>query len=127
MPDYLKRLRKKAKRGHRGFPIATLAFYGPSSERASKVAVGILRFETDKPNMRTWHAADGDVRTDEAIAAEILAHLEHHGVLSVAMSPGIVGCPHEQGVDYNGEWCEDPACAYWFKRDRITGKRVAKP
>jgi len=32
-------LAKRAKRGFRGYPVATIAFYGPSPERASKVAV----------------------------------------------------------------------------------------
>ena len=35
-------LRKKANRGFRGYPVATMAFYGPDDEVASKVAVGIL-------------------------------------------------------------------------------------
>ena len=35
-------LEKKARRGFRGYPVATLAFYGPNDERASKVAVGIV-------------------------------------------------------------------------------------
>ena len=36
------RLRKKVRRGFRGYPVATIAFYGPDDRRASKVAVGIL-------------------------------------------------------------------------------------
>ena len=39
---FLKRLRKKARKGMRGWPAATIAFYGPDLVRASKVAVGIL-------------------------------------------------------------------------------------
>jgi len=38
-------LAKRAKRGFRGYPVATIAFYGPSLERASKVAVGIVERE----------------------------------------------------------------------------------
>lgn len=41
-------LKKKARRGFRGYPAATIAFYGPDDTRASKVAVGIVE------------AADGD-------------------------------------------------------------------
>jgi len=36
---------KKANRGFRGYPVATVAFYGPDDRRASKVAVGILPSE----------------------------------------------------------------------------------
>ena len=32
-----KRLTKKAKKGFRGFPVATVAFYGPDNRRASKL------------------------------------------------------------------------------------------
>jgi hypothetical protein len=39
------RLEKQAKRGDRGFPVGTVAFYGPDASRASKVAVGIIPYE----------------------------------------------------------------------------------
>jgi hypothetical protein len=38
-------LAKKAKAGNRGFPIGTVAFYGPDDTRASKVAVGLIAAE----------------------------------------------------------------------------------
>jgi hypothetical protein len=38
---FFKRLRKKARKGLRGWPIATIAFYGPNLTQATKVAVGI--------------------------------------------------------------------------------------
>ena len=36
-----KRLRKRAKRGLRGYPVATAALYGPDDTRATKLPVGI--------------------------------------------------------------------------------------
>ena len=42
-----KRLTKKAKKGFRGFPVATVAFYGPDDRRASKLAVGIVLAENE--------------------------------------------------------------------------------
>ena len=36
---FLKRLRKKARKGMRGWPMATIAFYGPNLSQATKVAV----------------------------------------------------------------------------------------
>jgi hypothetical protein len=121
----IKRLRKKAKRGMRGWPMATVAFYGPDASRASKVAVGIIMAEDEEPReMQEWKLAAGDVRNDVAIGAEILEFMEKHGVMSVVMSDGLMGCPHQEGIDYEGEWCPDPACAYWYKRDRLTGKRI---
>jgi hypothetical protein len=42
---FLKRLRKKARKGLRGWPIATVAFYGPNLSQATKVALGIVPSE----------------------------------------------------------------------------------
>src|SRR4051812_40666798 len=44
----IKRLGKKVKRGFRGYPVATVAFYGPDRTRASKVAV-VKRLEDRVP------------------------------------------------------------------------------
>lgn len=116
------RLSKKAKRGFRGYPAATLAFYGPNAEFASKIAVGIVQEEDGEPDMHRWHATGPDVRADREIEAAVLDLLEKEGVKSVAMVDKIIGCPHEQGVDYEGDWC--PECPYWHGRDRFTGERV---
>lgn len=42
-PD--KWLRKKTKQGMRGYPVGTIAFYGPDNRRASKVAVSVIPYE----------------------------------------------------------------------------------
>ena len=36
---FLKRLRKKARKVLRGWPIATIAFYGPNLSQATKITV----------------------------------------------------------------------------------------
>ena len=38
-------LGKQSRRGFRGYPVATVAFYGSDDRRATKVAVGIVRAE----------------------------------------------------------------------------------
>ena len=121
----LKRLGKKTKKGFRGYPVGTIAFYGPDDKRASKVAVGIIRGKDQEAEMRRWLVDEGDVRRDDAVLAEVVAHLEQAGVKSVAMVDGIFGCPHEEGVDYEGETC--PMCPFWADRDRFTGKKRAGP
>jgi hypothetical protein len=105
----LKRLRKKAKKGTRGWPVGTVAFYGPDLARASKVVAGIIPHEgAETSEIRTWFATNGgDVRTDAAIAAEILDFLASQGALTVAMTDRIIGCPHQEGIDYEGVWCPD--------------------
>ena len=120
---FLKRLRKKARKGMRGWPMATIAFYGPNLNQATKVAVGIMPSENaEVKELRDWKVDRPDIRTDPTIAREILEFMEKHGVLSVAMTDGIIGCPHQQGIDYEGEWC--PICEFWHGRDRFTGERV---
>jgi hypothetical protein len=53
---FLKRLRKKAKKGLRGWPLATIAFYGPNLSQATKAAVGIIPSENaEAEEMRAWH------------------------------------------------------------------------
>jgi hypothetical protein len=118
---FRKRIGKKARRGFRGWPTATIAFYGPDLGRASKVAVCIFRFEGDEDgDMRAWLSDETDVRHDPAISLEILQFIEDHDARSVAMTDGIIGCPHQEGIDYEGEWC--PVCEFWKGRDRFTGE-----
>ena len=118
-----KRLRKKAKRGFRGYPVATIAFYGPDDRFASKVAVGIVAGEGEETlALERWFSEGIDVRNDPEIGEGILQFIEQHDVRSVALADGIVGCPHEEGVDYQGETC--PKCPFWANRDRWTGKII---
>ena len=120
-----KRLSKKAKKGMRGWPIATIAFYGPDASRATKVVVSVIPSEDAEPSeMRDWQIVHGDVRKKPEIAAEMIAFMEGHGARSTVVADGLLGCPHQEGIDYEGEYCPDPACAFWHGRDRFTGKLV---
>jgi hypothetical protein len=95
---FLKRLRKKARRGLRGWPLATIAFYGPNLNQATKVTVGIVPTENaEVAELRDWKVDRGDIRTDPGIAREILEFIDEHQVLSVAMTEGIIGCPTNKG------------------------------
>jgi len=95
---FLKRLRKKARKGLRGWPIATIAFYGPNLSQATKVAVGIVPFENAEPQeLRDWKVDHGDIRADVDVVREILEFIEKHSVLSVAMTDAIIGCPTRKG------------------------------
>jgi len=125
MPEdrFLKRLSKKARKGMRGYPVATIAFYGPNLSRATKVAVGILRSDNaGVEDLRAWNVDRGDIRTAPDIAREVLEFIAEHEVRSVVMTDGIIGCPHQEGIDYEGEWC--PVCEFWHGRDRFTGQMV---
>jgi hypothetical protein len=119
-----KRLAKKARKGFRGWPMATVALYGPNDKLATKFAVGIVPAEdAEVTDLRRWVAKDqGDIRADNRIAEEVLAFITEAGALSVVMPDRIIGCPHEEGTDYEGATC--PHCPSWAGRDRWTGKRL---
>jgi len=119
----LKRLGKKAKRGHRGWPLATVALYGPDDVRATKIVVGIVPAEgAGVGDMCRWFSEDKDIRNDAGALEEVLDFIETSGVKTVAMPDRIIGCPHEEGIDYEGDTCPD--CTFWAGRDRWTGKRL---
>jgi hypothetical protein len=117
-------LDKQAKRGFRGYPIATIAFYGPTSECASKVAVAIFRRQGGEAEvLERFFSEESNVRFDEDVARRVVALIQSHAVQSVAMTDQIIGCPHEEGTDYaEGERC--PQCPFWAGRDRWTGERI---
>ena len=114
-------LDKKSKLGFRGYPAGTIAFYGPDDQRASKVAVAIIVAEDTEPvELRRWFAESGDVRNDPAIFGEIAVFLRGHEVHSVLMPKAMMGCPHEEEIDYpKGEAC--PHCPFWAGRERPFG------
>jgi hypothetical protein len=102
--------------------LATVAFYGPDDQRATKVAVGILRREGAEPDsLERWFSEGTDVRSDVAIAEQIGEFIDRQGAKSVALADRIIGCPHEEGIDYpHGTAC--PQCPFWANRDRWTGQ-----
>jgi len=116
---YLDRLKKRAATGKVNYPIATIAYYGPDNKFASKVAVGIIvREGADVATLERWFADRTDVRFDAQVNEAIVQFLTANHVQAVASADRILGCPHEEGVDYpDGEVC--PVCAYWAGRDRF--------
>jgi hypothetical protein len=65
-------LAQSARRGFRGYPIATVALYGPTADLATKIAVSII---PDERNLR------------------------QHQARSVVVTDRVIGCPHEEGID----------------------------
>jgi len=117
-------LKKKAKKGFRGYPVATVAYYGPDNKRASKVAVGIVKGEgEDAIELERWYSEQGDVRFEPEIQQQALDFIKKNNVKSVVVTDGIIGCPHEEGIDYpEGGKC--PKCPFWAHRDRFTGEII---
>lgn len=118
---FTKALRKKAERGFSGYPVATVAFYGPDDIVATKVAVGIVLAEDEEPAfLERWFSEGRDVRNNHEVNEQVLKFIRAHEVKSVAMIDRIIGCPHEEGVDYP-EDSACPQCPYWANRDRWSG------
>jgi len=62
-------------------------------------------------------------RDDDGIAIAALAFVREHGARSIGMIDRIIGCPHEEGIDYPlGASC--PQCPLWEGRDRWAGLPV---
>jgi len=118
-----KKLANKVRKGFRGYPVATVAYYGPTNKKATKVTVGIIAKENADPApMKSWLSAE-DVRNDLLIREELLDFIAVYSVKSIAMLDAIIGCPHEEGIDYpDGEECKE--CSFWKGRDRWTGERI---
>jgi hypothetical protein len=99
---YKTAMRNRAKKGFLGYPVATIAFYGPDDRRATKVALGILFDEDDetRSEINRWFGAKGDIRRDASVFEAIFRLTQSRGVRSIAMPEEILGCPHEEGIDY---------------------------
>ncbi len=118
-----KSLARKTREGFRGYPIGTLAFYGPDDTRASKLVVSIIESEGAGPtSMKKWFDDERDLRYAEDVLEDARAFLTERGARSVGMMGRILGCPHEEGVDYEGPIC--PKCPFWANVDRWTGETI---
>lgn len=82
-----------------------------------------LREAEEPDHLQRFFSEDGDVRFDPEIDAQIVEFIKQHGVRSAIITDRIIGCPHEEGIDYpEGKKC--PQCPYWSSRDRFTHERI---
>jgi hypothetical protein len=92
------------------FPVGTVALYGPDDKKTTKIAAGVILHDGAKAIIERWVATD--VTTNPKVQKELREFFKKHGVKSVAMSEGNMGCPHEEGKDFpHGEDC--PFCPFW--------------
>jgi hypothetical protein len=120
----VREMQEMARRGFRGYPIATVVVYGPDDTRATKIAVGIILDERgDADILERWLVKEGDVRENGVVTNQVLAFIRNQGVRSVVLADRIMGCPHEEGIDYPaGQQC--PECPFWSRHDRWTGETI---
>jgi hypothetical protein len=93
------------------YPLATVIPYGPNDRTVTKLVAAIIRTADDKADpVEQWVATD--VTHSEKVNAEIRAFLNAHGVKTVLACPVVLGCPHEEGLDFpRGQDC--PFCPFW--------------
>jgi hypothetical protein len=73
---FRKSLRKRLRRGFRGYPVATVAYYGPDDQRASKVAVGITNGEGQEvAELRRWFSETATCGSTPSSTARSLSSL----------------------------------------------------
>ncbi|MBL8860047.1 MAG: hypothetical protein JNL28_16175 [Planctomycetes bacterium] len=112
----LKRLEKKMRKGPRGDRVVTVAFYGPDNRHATKVVAAVNQ-PGESLQLNKWFAEDGDVRDSDSIMQAVADYLDKHGAEAFVVTPGVYGCPHEEGIDYpEGKVCLK--CSYWIEHDR---------
>ena len=119
-----RRIKKLLNKRFRGYPIATTAYYESDDKNATKVAVGIVTDENAEPTvLKRWFTEDTDISIDKMTNEEIIGFIKENGARSVVMADRIMGCPHEEGMDYpEGSKC--PKCPFWAIRDRFTGETI---
>ena len=109
---------KKSRRRSGRSKIATVAYYGPSSIKATKLVVSIMNGE-EFVDMKKWIDSSMDIRINPRINQEATAYISGHGPLDVVLADRIMGCIHEEGHDYpTGEVCQ--VCEYWIDKDRFS-------
>lgn len=124
MPQPVRQLLTRARQPFQGFPVATVVLYGPDDRHATKVAVAILASENAEPEpLSRWLVEEGDIREKAVIGEEILAFIQENAARTVIVADRILGCPHEEGIDYP-EGAKCPQCPFWARHDRWTGEPI---
>jgi hypothetical protein len=125
---HMTKVTRRPSRSSAQYPLATIALYGPDDTLATKLVVAVL----DRPGqrepsaMRTWTTHAVDVRHDTTIADSVADCVREFGAKRTVTSDRIIGCPHEEGIDYPmGRSC--PRCPFWAGIDRFTHEPIRVP
>jgi hypothetical protein len=107
--QYLEHFRR-AIQNQTDYPIGTIAYYGPDNQTVTKIVAAVLPDEQTNPILKKWFGEG--VGEKPETAAAIGKFFQEQQVQKVVMTEGIIGCPHEEGIDYPvGESCPD--CPFW--------------
>lgn len=103
--------------------VVTVALYGKNDRVASKLVATARHMGSNKiKEMEKWYSdTDVDVREIPDVVKELGAFIGKWNPKTVRALDQILGCPHEEGIDYpENESC--PECPFWAHRDRFTGE-----
>ncbi len=110
------------------YPAGTLIAYGPDATHATKLVASIVKGARSQEEdiLHRWLINEGEIRNNPTIAAEIADFFKRHGVKDTVTYDRIIGCPHEEGIDYPmGRTC--PHCPFWANIDRFTHEPIKPP
>jgi hypothetical protein len=83
-----KRIAKQVKKGFDGYPLISLAYFGPTTEVASKVEVTFLAEEGAAAQVQTF-SSNSDAREDETIQSVLVKIIERAEPSTVTELAGV--------------------------------------
>lgn len=118
-----KRRRKRKSPQKRSARIVTIALYGPDDRVATKLVASVVKESSGKIEaLKRWYSpGDTDVRELDEVVEGVADLVAKANPKTVVSPDRIIGCPHEEGIDYpEGESC--PECPFWVGKDRFSGE-----
>ncbi|MCP4954535.1 MULTISPECIES: hypothetical protein [Photobacterium] len=83
-----KRIAKQVKKGFKGYPQLSLAYFGKTADVATEVVVTFTLAEGAEPQQQKF-ASDNDVREDETIQSVLVKIIDRAGANSVLETEGV--------------------------------------
>ena len=107
------RRKRRKKKKPPEYPMGIVALYGPDDQTTTKIAAAVFVHEGAEPIIKRWVATN--IMENPKVQREMQEFFTEHGVKSVTMSEGNMGCPHEEGLDFpQGGDC--PFCPFWKEK-----------
>lgn len=82
-----KRIAKQVKKGDKGYPKITLAYFGQSADIATEVVISFIEAEGAEPQSQKF-VCESDVREDETIQSVLVKIMERAGANTVSEVAG---------------------------------------
>ena len=111
--QYLQHFRNAIQK-QKAHPFGTIAYFGPDDQTITKIVIGVMIDKNTNPIIKKWQGKG--IAENATVAAEIGEFFQEYAVQNIVMTEGIIGCPHEEGIDYpEGETCQE--CLFWQENE----------